>query len=172
MGASLIVDKTIKVVHVFQGLTTDENSGIAFDSAQSMTVATTPGSVVWVSPEGKRYDISVVAICPAKCASSKAALPRIVTHNADVVKTSFGKGVNAANKIMQAGRQGPSFIVMKGTSQAQLNKLAENVARKPMCNENGKEALQYDMPFHNPCVWNYDKVATAGPPSSGVTAAA
>jgi hypothetical protein len=163
-GAGLIVDKTIKVVQAFQGLTMDENSGIVCDSEQSMAMASTPGSLVWVSPDGKRYDISAIAICPQKCVMcSKTPLPRIVTYTG-TAKTAFGKGVNASNKLMVGGRQTPQFIVMVRTSNAQLNEMTANNARRPICNEGGTEALTMGKFIAGSFMWKAENVATAGPP--------
>jgi hypothetical protein len=98
-GAGLIVNKTIKGIQVFEGLTMDENSGIVCDSEPSMALATTPGSLVWVSPDGKHYNIAAITVCPQKCVmSSKTPLPCIVTY-IGTVKTAFRMGVNTANRL-------------------------------------------------------------------------
>jgi hypothetical protein len=164
-GATLCVDKNIKIVQVFQGLNTSPDSGIVFDSEEAKTFACTPQAVVWVAPNGSRYEIKVQAVAPQKCEPVRASpLPRLVTHTEDAsrVKTGFGKGIYASNKLMKGDRQCPQLKVLGHMTQSDLEKLTSGIAARPICNEEGKEVFKradYSK------AWDPEDVASAGLPA-------
>jgi hypothetical protein len=163
-GAGFVTDKTVKIVQVFQGLNLGPRSGLAFDSRESHKVITTPGSVVWVSPDEQRYAITVQTIAPYKsCECGNLPMPRIVMYNTEATKTGFGKGVNPSNTLMCGGRQGPSFCVGLFTTKAAAQQMTKTVTRKPVCDEDGsfRSAFRRDD-----MMWDLENVAISGPPGA------
>jgi hypothetical protein len=47
LRAAHVVDKTVKIVELFQGLITGAQTGMVYDSDTARMLATTEGSVVW-----------------------------------------------------------------------------------------------------------------------------
>jgi hypothetical protein len=167
-GATLSVDKNVKIVQVFQGLTMGDDLGIAWDSEESKTLgAAAAAAVVWVASDESRYSIQVQAIVPAKCVRSKVPLPRIVVQNGNNenprAKNSFGKFIHSSNRHIRAERSGPRFIVMRGTSQARIALMDAISTARPICDPDGT------VP---PCIFGLSTrftpecIASAGPPAS------
>lgn len=167
-NAAHAVDKTIKIVQVFSGLTMGVDTGIAFDSPTARTVCTTPGSVVWVSPTDERYEITVQAILPKKCLlSQQELLPRLVCEGdyTPKQKTGFNKSLHQCNRDMQGDRSSKGLWLMGRTSDAEIKQLHAKCASRPLCLENGKGVgLDDKYGF----LLSQEKIATAGPPDSAV----
>jgi hypothetical protein len=132
-GATLSIDNDVKIVQCFQGLTLIAQTVIVWDSELAQKFVH-PGVVVYIAPDESRFEIRVQAIVPTKCNLVTLPLPRIVTHD-ESTKTGFGKSINAANSLFQDGRQGPNVFVFRGTSQAELNKMGNRAATRPLTDE-------------------------------------
>ena len=139
-GAALSVDGIIKIVQVFQGLTTGHNSGIVYDSNEAKAVASTKGAVVWVAPDQSRYEIMAQAILPNKCTyASGQPMPRVVSHDPEPTmraKTGFGRSIVKTNKQLQGNRKGPSVIIFPG-EELNPTVMAAECAMAPLCNSDG-----------------------------------
>lgn len=167
-GAAYVLDKNVKIVQIFQGLVLGPSSGVVYDSDAARSVATMPGSLVWVSSSAddknaKRYNVTVEGIVANKCDSGgNQPLPRLVTGESNNNSTKvFGKkSISATNHYLQADRQGPSFIVFRGTSQAELGAMAASCAANPLCAENGTVVGDYADMYFQPA-----NVDSAGPPT-------
>ena len=141
-GVSHVVDKTLKIVQIFQGLncysSSPTNLGITFDLELAQIIATAPNSVVWVAPTGERYAIEVQVILSNKCCSS-LALPRIVTYDDEYksqARTGFKLPVHKSNRLMRGNRQVGKYIGMRFMTKFQINQTNANVAAKALWLEN------------------------------------
>jgi len=160
-GASLVEDKSVKIVQVFQGLNCSaDDAGISFDSAAAKTLAMTPGAVVWVAPNGQPFDIEVQAIYSNKCTGKGFPLPRIVVHDDEDDTTGFGMDLHKANRYLSAGRQGPSLIFSVHSTQAHVNQAFAKFAARPLVDESGASngfcGFLFDVPAN---------IQAAGPPT-------
>lgn len=144
-----------------------ENTGIVWDSNESKAFASAPGAVVWVAPDSSRYEIKVQAIVPNKCLSNNP-LPRVVTQEDLMIhpspKTGFGQFILSTDEYLRADRQGPSFIVSTSTTQAELRKMVNRSAARPLCNSQGTECLAGDFSSLH---WKKENIDSAGPPLHG-----
>ena len=146
-----IEDKGVKIVQCFQGLTIGKDTGIVYDSQDARKIGSAEepevASLQWYTPGGQQaFVISVQGILPNKVAPSQQPLPRLVdedAHNNSSASTGFGMRIHSTNRSLCAGRQGPSFIVFGGTSQASLNAMYDNSACRPVCRANGSNAGEY-----------------------------
>lgn len=141
-GAAHVVDKTIKVVQVFQGLISHPKNGMTFDSPAAQALAAAKDSVVWNSGNSDDcYAVTVEGIVANKCtSSSEQSLPRIVTDDFDNARrsTAFGMNIHRANTHLRGNRQGLRMLVHVSTSQAEVNRLGNNYAARPLCDSQGR----------------------------------
>lgn len=135
LGASHRVDKLVRVVQIFQGLNCGMDAGITFDSDLARSVATIPGSVVWVAPNGERYGIELQAVVSNKCCR-RFPLPRIVTYGVEHVpeaRTKFNLPLHKANRLMRGGRKCGDWIV----HHSNIDRTSANLVAMPLYQENG-----------------------------------
>lgn len=170
-GVAHVVDKTIKLVQVFQGLMTSATGGMTYDSDQARTVATTANSVVWMSNNDTRYNVTVEGIMPmASSTMKKVPMPRIVTDDNQnpQAKTGFGMRIHSTNARIRKDRQAPSFIALWTDTLAEINKWANGITAEPICDGNGVIVARADADEFEfvSSMFTPENVNTAGPPGS------
>ena len=160
-----VVDKTVKVVQVFQGLIMSVDGGMVYDSESSKTV-----SLTWVVPKGngsgedKRYTVKVQGIMPTKSFSKPPFLPRLVDEDNKNPgkKSGFGKSIHRTNKFFQAERKVPDYIFVR--TQAEVNKLYNFSAADPICRPDG--SVDCPREFWAELFFKPENIQSAGPPSA------
>jgi len=188
-NVEFLEDKTVKVVEVFQGLCTDVDSGLKYDTNKAKNMNVGNNVVFQVSNASsssssasssatlvEEYVLTAEGIFPNKCMMSKELpLPRIVTqeHYPYNGNASFGYNMNIhrANSIMQGNRQGPKLLFSRGTSQSRVNQMCSQAQSKPLCDANGHIFNRIipgidrsTMDIMKRMYWNDTNIATASPP--------
>jgi hypothetical protein len=167
-GVAHVEDKKVKVVQVFQGLTTSEMSRVIYDSEDASFVR-----AFWVSPKGERFQISVQAIVSNKCLGNggdRFPLPRLVNHSprktqnhleayVPNLRTGFGTSVYLANDYLSGGRTGPEVVFSSKTTEEEIDKIFDHMACIPIANKDGTIP-----PEEYRCKLNTGDVAAAGLP--------
>jgi hypothetical protein len=75
-----VVDKSIKIVQIFQALNVNSGGGLFYDSDLAKTICRSTQALQFVTPTEQRFGIQVLAICPSKADRGRSyAMPRIVT---------------------------------------------------------------------------------------------
>lgn len=164
-GVGHVVDKMDKIVQVFQGLICHPTDGMTYDSDNAKSICTVPGSFVWQSDQGDSYDVTVQGILAVRCnASGRESLPRIVSKDLRNPRLTrgFGQNIYQANLVMRGSRQGPSFLVERGTLQAEVNEMGLGCARQLLCDAGGKIAND-EFSFY---LFNDNNIDSAGRPKS------
>jgi hypothetical protein len=160
-GATHLVDKTVKIVQVVQGLITGAYSGMVYDSEDAKKV-----SLVWVANNDKdhRYQVTVQGILPNKCGEQWEPLPRLVDDDNDnrSKKTGFKQNIHRTNTIFRGDRQSPPMMTFGGMSRQELQQKHAKRAAKPICSENG--IMDLGDAFSEGYHFQEQKVQSAGPP--------
>jgi len=165
------VDQDVKVVQLFQGLTTGRHTGMVWDSPLARTVGTNPTAVAWVAPEdANRYWITAQAIIPQKCIGKGLPLPRVVIPEPDIStilyeRTAFGRLVAVANEYLRQGRQGPTYVVSASCTEERLAHFLDQDMARPLCDEEGKNCCA-DQWFGLDRIFTPENVRSAGAPPS------
>ena len=161
-GFGYVVDKPVKIVQIFQGLTVGANSGMIFDSNTSKTV-----SLVWISDKGDRYSLTPQGILPIKCLRNQILpMPRVVDedYNNARKKTGFSKSIRLANTMLRGDRKAARDSIWFGVSPAQIRQFEQANLRRPVCHKDG--SVDVDGLFERVATFTDELIRTAGPPSS------
>jgi hypothetical protein len=106
-----VLDKSIKIVQVFQGLTCHADGTMEYDSDLAKSIITNDQSLVFVA-NNQRFAVSVMAIAPSKChrGTEKAPLPKIVRFRDNQTKTGFGRNFKQCKWVLQGDRSDPKWM--------------------------------------------------------------
>jgi len=164
-GADAVVDKSLKLVQVFQGLNCSANGGIVYDSDLARTIATTPHALIFVSPTKGRFAIHVKAIAPKQVDFFKAALlPRIVAYD-DKNKSGFGFSYSQAKRMMAGDRQDSKVTMLGVPSTASRDQVQLDRWKKPLCEPDGSQVCVHSVLGFS--LWKKaEMVRSAGPPDA------
>ncbi|CAB9504641.1 expressed unknown protein [Seminavis robusta] len=164
-GTDAVLDKSIKIVQVFQALNCGRNDAFLYDSDLARTIVTSSSALTFVTASGERYAIQPTVIAPTKCSRSKAiAMPRIVTYDENQRKSAFGLTLTQAKAVMQGDRQdNQNFIVCVTTTAAEVKKYCFNFWKKPICEMDGSGIFASRFGLGK-SEWDVKHVQSAGPP--------
>ncbi len=161
-GVGYAVDKPIKIVQIFQGLTVGAESGMIFDSETSREV-----SLVWISDKGDRYSLTAQGILPIKCLRNQILpMPRVVDDDYKNArkKTGFEKSIRIANTMLRGDRKAARDSIWLGVSAAEIKQFEQANLRRPVCSKDG--SVDINGLFDGVATFSDELVRTAGPPSS------
>ena len=162
-GVGYALDKPIKIVQIFQGLTVAADSGMIFDSEASGEV-----SLVWISDKGDRYSLTAQGILPIKCLYNQILpMPRVVDddYNNARKKTGFSKSIRIANTMLRGDRKAARDSFWFGVSAAEIKQMEQANLRRPVCRKDGSvdDRGRFDGGTAD---FSDELVRTAGPPTS------
>ena len=169
VGADCVVDKSVKIVQVFQGLNCSANGGMVYAADDSLN-KTSLLQLVFVSPTKGRFAVQATAVVPTKAIRGKMCpLPRVVTYRSGANKSGLlGLPMLQTKRVLQGDRQNPSVIVFGGNSWTARNFL--NMWATPICDAQGGRvgAFCYDNDAAASIFfgggWDRAAVLSAGPP--------
>lgn len=173
-----ILDKSVKVVQIFQGLTCHTDGTMVYDSELAKSIIANDRSLVFCTNHNQQFAVSVMAIAPVKCGkgSFKPPLPRLVKFRDNQIKTGFGRSFKQCKKVMQGNRSDPQSTYY-GVSPGEPQSICiydfppEDLFQRwafPICQLDKTKV--FGSLYGELCKdFSEADVATAGPPSSYVT---
>lgn len=162
-----ILDKSVKVVQIFQGLTCRADGTMMYDSELAKSIIANDQSLVFCIDHKQRFAVSVMAIAPVKCGkgSYKAPLPKLVKFRDNQNKTGFGRSFKQCKKVMQGDRSDPKSICIYDLSpEDHFQHWALPICQLDKTKGFGSVYGEGDYPLYKD--FSMADVATAGPPSS------
>jgi hypothetical protein len=166
-GADAVVDKSVKIVQIFQALNINSGGGLVFDSDLAKTICRSTQALQFVTPTGQRFGIQVLAVCPSKADTGRSfPMPRVVVYKEGQRKTGFGVlPLQQTKRVVQGDRKNPKLILIGGVTAAEVNKICYNGWIKPLCDEHGGQVCSVDRGSYSLNGFTTEAVLSAGPPS-------